>query len=513
MNLNHLKKIKLTNTHKGILAGLGLLVLIVGFAYFFYPVVEGLVLSEVWQPQSNAEFRKVIGQLTWSPKSKKAVIQKYGIPANWDTSKITDMSDLFKDKHTFNENIAGWNTSNVTNMSGMFSHAFQFNQYIGNWDTSKVQTMEHMFTKASRFNQDIGNWNTKNVTNMSSMFFHATNFNQDIGNWDTSKVVNMSFMFAEAINFNQDISRWDTKNVKQMHNMFLDASAFNQNIFSWNLSSLGNGAYYNGGMFEGALSMKATYGVPDNPNYAWFRAKAKALKEQCLTNFTSFTDKYKDFKIIGAWAPSRGVVVYPYRFNDTVVFIGVDGGYYKMIGYNFCNSPEGERITGRALWAGRTGAMNPQKMTSDKVGEIWEKAGRSRNNNISADKYKLTKSLSPAGFKCQEKFNLYKPNPVIRGGWLPRGATTRYATQITDAGSGKVMVVFTAYDRGYWKMVAYDFCTRLPQRMAGRAKKATRSEMIRYKNGTFDSIVPDIWNYAEYKNISSDNYNLILQRK
>lgn len=41
MNLNHLKKIKLTDTHKGILAGLGLLVLIVGFAYFFYPVIEG----------------------------------------------------------------------------------------------------------------------------------------------------------------------------------------------------------------------------------------------------------------------------------------------------------------------------------------------------------------------------------------------------------------------------------------------------------------------------------------
>ena len=503
MILRDLKKIKLTNTHKGILGGLGLLVLIVGFAYFFYPVVEGLgkippplVLTEAWQPQSNDELRKAVNEYTFSPKMKKIAIQKYGVPANWDTSKITDMSKLFNEKYSFNEYIAPWNTSNVTNMSGMFWQANQFNQYIGNWDTSKV-------------------------TDMSAMFSHG-NFNQDIGNWNTSKVVDMGFMFSNATKFNQDISRWDTRNVTTMLYMFSNASAFNQNIFSWNLSSLGVGSHRNESIFEGASSMKARYNVPDSPNRAWFAAKAKALNEQCDTNFTSFTDKYKDFKIKGAWAPGSGFVVYPYKFNDIVVFIGRDSGYYKMIGYNFCNSPEGERITGRAVWDGGFGAMNPKKMTSDKVREIWEKAGKTEHINIPADKYGLTKSLSSVGpvgpvgpvvFKCREQFNLYKPDPIIYGSWLPGGAKTRDVTNITDAGSGKVIVVFTTYDHPYWKMVGYDFCTSKPERIDGRAKKATRSDIDKYRSGELGSIMPNMWNNADYKNINSTKYNLKLERK
>lgn len=495
MVLKDLKKIKLTNTHKGILGGLGLLVLILGFAYFFYPVVEGLgkipppvVLTEAWQPQSNDELRKAVNEYTHSPKTKKLAIQKYGVPPNWDTSKITDMSNLFKEKHAFNEYIAPWNTSNVTNMAGMFAQATSFNQNIGNWNTSKV-------------------------TNMAGMFSRAVNFNQDIGNWNTSNVVDMDFMFNKATKFNQDISRWNTKNVKEMSWMFHDAIAFNQNIFSWNLSSLDG---YDEAMFEGASSMKAKYKVPDSPSRAWFAVKAKALKEQCLTNFTSFTNKYKDFKIKGAWAPSSGVVVYPYRFNDTVVFIGLDGGYYKMIGYNFCNSPEGERITGRAVWARGFGDMNPQKMASDKVREIWEKAGKTIHINISADKYGLTKSLSsvgPAVFKCREQFNLYKPDPIISGSWIPGGAKTRDVTPIMDAGSGKVIVVFTAYDHPYWKMVGYDFCTAKPERIDGRANTATRSDIDTYRSGELGSIMPNMWNNAQHKNINSTNYNLRLERK
>ena len=34
----------------------------------------------------------------------------------WDVSTITDMSELFKDKTSFNSNISNWDVSNVTNM-------------------------------------------------------------------------------------------------------------------------------------------------------------------------------------------------------------------------------------------------------------------------------------------------------------------------------------------------------------------------------------------------------------
>ena len=46
--------------------------------------------------------------------------ENYGEMNTWDVSNITDMTELFKDKTTFNENISSWDVSNVTNMSAMF---------------------------------------------------------------------------------------------------------------------------------------------------------------------------------------------------------------------------------------------------------------------------------------------------------------------------------------------------------------------------------------------------------
>ncbi|NBT57598.1 BspA family leucine-rich repeat surface protein, partial [bacterium] len=99
--------------------------------------------------------------------------------ASWNTSNVTDMSQMFSAAYVFNQNIGAWNTSNVTNMAYMFNMKWAsaaFNQPLGNWDTSKVENMSGMFG-ASPFNQNIGAWNTSNVTNMSGMFSESS-FNQ-----------------------------------------------------------------------------------------------------------------------------------------------------------------------------------------------------------------------------------------------------------------------------------------------------------------------------------------------
>ena len=80
----------------------------------------------------------------------------YGHISTWETSGVTDMSELFKGASSFNEDISAWDTSGVTAMSSVFSGASSFNQDLSAWDTSGVKTMYAMFYLASAFDQDLG---------------------------------------------------------------------------------------------------------------------------------------------------------------------------------------------------------------------------------------------------------------------------------------------------------------------------------------------------------------------
>ena len=158
------------------------------------------------------------------------------------TSGITDMSQLFSGRNSFNKNIGGWDTASVTTMRKMFRNAHQFNQNLNNWDVSNVEDMHEMFFKATTFDSPIGSWNTSKVEDMSYMFCNADDFNQFVGDWDTSKVINMSRMFFSIKVFNNGESagsftsslNWDVSKVTNMGAMFNDDRDFNADIRSWN---------------------------------------------------------------------------------------------------------------------------------------------------------------------------------------------------------------------------------------------------------------------------------------
>jgi surface protein len=115
-----------------------------------------------------------------------SAIQTYGHIASWDTSAVTDMSEAFRNRSNFNENISGWNVDSVTNMNSMFRSATSFNQDLNDWNTSSVTKMFCTFQNATAFDQDIRDWDTSNVTTMNNMFKQATAFNQNISGWDLS---------------------------------------------------------------------------------------------------------------------------------------------------------------------------------------------------------------------------------------------------------------------------------------------------------------------------------------
>ena len=114
-----------------------------------------------YHPQTKQELKKLVIQL----------VEERGNEGDFndiDTSKITDMSELFLPK--FNGDISEWDVSKVTDMSGMFYICESFNQDISKWDVSNVKNMLAMFYACTSFNQDISNWDVSNVKNCKSAF-------------------------------------------------------------------------------------------------------------------------------------------------------------------------------------------------------------------------------------------------------------------------------------------------------------------------------------------------------
>ena len=104
-----------------------------------------------FQPETKDELQTAVDE--WIDDSDSARVQ-YGEINTWDTSLITDMSELFYDT-TFNDDISDWEVSSVTDMTLMFSNADSFNQDISKWDVGSVTNMSFMFLSAKKFNQYI----------------------------------------------------------------------------------------------------------------------------------------------------------------------------------------------------------------------------------------------------------------------------------------------------------------------------------------------------------------------
>ena len=113
------------------------------------------------RPFTNSELVTAVNE--WISNSTNATA-KYGNINNWNTSEVTSMDSLFRNKNTFNSNISNWNTAKVTNMRNMF-RGTPFNQNISSWNVSNGYRYRRYvgLLRTNNFNQPLNNWNTSKV--------------------------------------------------------------------------------------------------------------------------------------------------------------------------------------------------------------------------------------------------------------------------------------------------------------------------------------------------------------
>eukprot|EP00939_MAST-03C_sp_MAST-3C-sp1_P000383 g383.t1 len=187
-----------------------------------------------------------------------------GFMKHWNVSLVRDMSGLFMDLPSFNEDISEWDVSSVTDMTKMFSGAESFNADIGAWDVSSNQELYRTFHRASLFNRDLHEWNTSELKSLRQTFYGASSFNGNISNWNIAGVANIRGLFKDALAFNGDltsfnvdrvnslyetfkgtdafdghsIAQWNVEKVTTLHNTFNGANSFNGDISNWNVEKV-----------------------------------------------------------------------------------------------------------------------------------------------------------------------------------------------------------------------------------------------------------------------------------
>lgn len=117
--------------------------------------------------------------------------------STWDTSKVTNMANMFYYCEAITLDLNNWATSNVTNMDHMFYSCKFETLDLSNWDVSNVTTMDNMFGSCKSLTTlDLNSWNTSNVTNMGGMFYSCEKLETlDLSNFDMSNVTSTGWMF------------------------------------------------------------------------------------------------------------------------------------------------------------------------------------------------------------------------------------------------------------------------------------------------------------------------------
>ena len=162
-------------------------------------------------------------------------------PELYDTSNVTDMSDMFNNCSRLTSlDLSGWNTSKAIYMNNMFQKCSRLTSLdLSGWNTSKVTDIRAMFYECSRLTSlDLSGWNTSKVTDIRAMFYNCSALTSlDLSGWNTSKVTDISGMFYNCSALTSiDLSGFSLISCTNATDIF----RFDNNLVNLNLPDLGH---------------------------------------------------------------------------------------------------------------------------------------------------------------------------------------------------------------------------------------------------------------------------------
>ena len=251
-----------------------------------YPISEYYTLTKNDMKNNEVEVKLIqikpltdMSHMFYSEDNDPIYLTEIASITNWDTSNVTDMSNLFNnctllktihDISNFDtsnlinisnlfyncisltsiDDISKWKLDKVTNMSNMFFNCKNIISLsdISNWNTKGVTDMRGLFCNCSSLKSlpDISKWNTENLINMTGLFRNCSNLEllPDISIWNVENVIYMGGLFANCVSLQSlpDISKWNTKNVKTINQLFYHCSNLNSlpDISLWNSNNIYN---------------------------------------------------------------------------------------------------------------------------------------------------------------------------------------------------------------------------------------------------------------------------------
>lgn len=290
-----------------------------------------------------------------------------------DVSQVTDMTSFFSDCRVLNGvDLSGWDTSNVTNMSNMFFEAFDqienlIHLDLSSFDTSNVVDMSGMFSRCTKVQSiDLSSFDTSNVVNMNRMFFACNELiTLDIAHFDTSNVVYMSRLFAECKKLRYvDVSNFDTSSAIDLSVMFrlnYELESVDVSNFDTSLVQAMRYMFANCELLE---TIDVSNFNTESVNYLTYMFLNCSKVKKLDLSYFQFEDPVEMAEMLaGTTSLNELTLGKGYRFVDSANLPAIpveDGntGYWQNVGSGTVTNPAGEYVlTSEELMTNYTGAM------------------------------------------------------------------------------------------------------------------------------------------------------------